>query len=975
MLKDVENFVPIGDGDNAFTGVFDGNGYKITGLKITGPQYSYEGVGLFGNTSGAVIKNLTVDGDVTGYQNVGILVGYASNTDIINCHSSGIVTGSTERYAFGGLVGYLYKGNIIDSSSSATVSGYGQVGGLVGYVRGSATVYNSFATGNVSSTGNSAGGLVGRVNQGGLVVNSYATGSVTGNGEDAASIGGFAGSVAIDGRIVNSYSTGNVSGYASVGGFIGNVSVDAMVENSYSTGKAVSQSDTAGGFAGIAGENAEIIASFWDKNKSGMSTAVGTNEMSTAVGTNESTLIVQVTGLTSSQMKQASTFKNAGWSDKYWDFSTGAAPDVKKVDLEKDPTAGYIEIYTVEDFKNIENHLSSQYVLMADLDLSGIDWTPIGNSTNTFTGKLDGNGHKITGFNSTGDKERHSLFNAINYATIKNLVIEDATITNTSTTYDNYVGILAGYAAGATISNIKVSNVTIEAGENGNALVGALVGSAWATDFSDIEITDLYINGRTTMGGIAGELEQDGTITNSYVQGTIRGSGLMGGLVGSIEYGADISNSSTKIDFIGLDDPDGRSYENYKGGIVGLANYTTITNCSSVGTLKGDETVDEDPGCYYFGGIAGGIKYTDISNSYVSYAYYFYFNDQWIQDGTHESWSTNGWSSPIVYNDSGNSTVTNCYWDKEWGGLTESYIDAAGSASSTSTYTGNAGLTTSELADSSNFAGWDLSLWDFSSGKPVLKYDLKTDDDSAGGSSNPSTITGSVDTDEFADRAFWGQKSGTITFDDGTAVNISSTDTRSQVLEKINAAGLIAETDENGKIKITGSAGVVSDTSGFTQFYGLASAETSYDASPTTKTESREAESTLTGSVDTTDLSGDAFWGQTSGSINFSDGTKVNISATDSLSDILNSMNNAGLNAVIDGSGKISITSVGSKDLYIVSDNTGISEFYGLKTEQTGSGTAPTPDTPETPETGGRYPDRSRGSRTGLYDNKNRSRP
>ena len=304
------------------------------------------------------------------------------------------------------------------------------------------------------------------------------------------------------------------------------------------------------------------------------------------------------------------------------------------------------------------------------------------------------------------------------------------------------------------------------------------------------------------------------------------------------------------------------------------------------------------------GGIAGQSEGSTITNNYTSVACWWLWEDEWQQAGAPGSINTSGSRSPIVNNDRGSSTITNNYWDKVQAdtedddtGIGHSILEYG--TPPESTISGNAGLTTSELADSSNFAGWDLSLWDFSSGKPVLKYDLKTDDDSAGGSSNPSTITGSVDTDEFADRAFWGQKSGTITFDDGTVVNISSTDTRSQVLEKINAAGLIAETDENGKIKITGSAGVVSDTSGFTQFYGLASAETSYDASPTTKTESREAESTLTGSVDTTDLSGDAFWGQTSGSINFSDGTKVNISSTDSLSDILNSMNNAGLNAVI----------------------------------------------------------------------------
>lgn len=51
-----EGFVPIGVWNNQFTGIFDGNGYEITGLYINKP--STQRVGLFGSTNDAKIKIL-----------------------------------------------------------------------------------------------------------------------------------------------------------------------------------------------------------------------------------------------------------------------------------------------------------------------------------------------------------------------------------------------------------------------------------------------------------------------------------------------------------------------------------------------------------------------------------------------------------------------------------------------------------------------------------------------------------------------------------------------------------------------------------------------------------------------------------------------------------------------------------------------------------------------------------------------------
>ena len=102
-----------------FLGSFDGQGHKITGLRLTESNSTY---GLFSQIeSGAGIKNLTVEGEVTpsGTQSVvGGLVGENRGT-IENCSFSGIVTGSGH---VGGIAG-TNSGAITGCTASGVVRG------------------------------------------------------------------------------------------------------------------------------------------------------------------------------------------------------------------------------------------------------------------------------------------------------------------------------------------------------------------------------------------------------------------------------------------------------------------------------------------------------------------------------------------------------------------------------------------------------------------------------------------------------------------------------------------------------------------------------------------------------------------------------------------------------------------------------------------------------------------------------------
>lgn len=67
-MADIEltqNWTPLGDGTNKFTGIFDGNYYKITGLKTTSTSANNQG--FFGVMSGATIKNASIEGDVVRF--------------------------------------------------------------------------------------------------------------------------------------------------------------------------------------------------------------------------------------------------------------------------------------------------------------------------------------------------------------------------------------------------------------------------------------------------------------------------------------------------------------------------------------------------------------------------------------------------------------------------------------------------------------------------------------------------------------------------------------------------------------------------------------------------------------------------------------------------------------------------------------------------------------------------------------------
>ncbi len=230
IARDINNKNTSFDG-NVFIGVFDGNNHKITHLTINGGSNRY--IGLFGDiNSTGLVKNLGLENfAVSGAQSVGGLVGFSRGSSIINCYSTGTVTGGSNSLYLGGLVGYIYNGgSIINCYSTSDVNGGSEsscLGGMVGRIYyGSTNIRDCYSTGSVSGT-YSVGGLAGYNN--GDINNCSSTDSVSGS----SGVGGLAGVNDNGGNINNCSSTGSINGSDNIGGLAGGNSGD--INNCYST--------------------------------------------------------------------------------------------------------------------------------------------------------------------------------------------------------------------------------------------------------------------------------------------------------------------------------------------------------------------------------------------------------------------------------------------------------------------------------------------------------------------------------------------------------------------------------------------------------------------------------------------------------------------------------------------------------------------------------------------------------------------
>ena len=244
-----------------------------------------------------------------------------------------------------------------------------------------------------------------------------------------------------------------------------------------------------------------------------------------------------------------------------------------------------------------------------DHDHTCTGWAPVGDSSNAFTGGLEGANYEIRNLYisiKTG-ANRGGLFGQTGSASlIQNLGVTDAYIQVDVTGF--HVGSLVGYNEGSISNSHATGSVTASAG---GAFAGGLVGSnvaggriskSYATGSVTVSDTSSRVGGLvgwndqgsisnshatgqvsstnedTHIGGLVGE-NDNGSISNSYATGQASGGSNLGGLVGWNNTGGRINNSYATGRVSG-------GSNSISGGLVG-SNGGSISNSYATGRVSG----------------------------------------------------------------------------------------------------------------------------------------------------------------------------------------------------------------------------------------------------------------------------------------------------------------------------------------------------------------------------------------------------
>lgn len=599
-----EEWTPIGNASvttanaitgNAFTGVFNGGNHTVDNFKVTIPATDGGSVaGLFGAVQGATIKDLTIGSKVVlktsskTFATLGGVVGYAAESTLKNLDSYATLVNDggadNVRLVIGGTVGTMY------ASASAPCTAENLQG------HASFDVTNTVNTKN-GGTGISVGGVIGFTdgesleqavqvtdcaNHSSFSVQATRTGGVIGSMNDFTKAEG----------LVNN---GNISctdtkaSNSRVAGIVSAMGNSTLLSNSTNQGDvvfAVADDKTHGYAAGIVGQTNDgnsvtvidgcasygsVLSDIWygtDKyigiicaNFNSKTITVKNCVLGGKIGPYTPTAESPVVELTESNFSQYYSMATAK-SQKvtFENNSFGGGSSSEKGIASADDLIAFAEAVNAGNSTEAWQNAEGTVTLLADIDLSGKNWTSIGNVSsagnannassptgNAFSGKFDGGNHTVKNFTADvtiADNGVYGLFGYVQDATIKNLSVEADLTLRAAATAD--AGVLAGTVAGSTIENVTVKATLTISG-------------------ADVD------NKRFSVGGIAG-----------FVFGTPEAPALIKGCTvtatANVESGKNTKNGATCVHY---------------GGIVGFSTTVsgttaiacTLENCVNNGTI------------------------------------------------------------------------------------------------------------------------------------------------------------------------------------------------------------------------------------------------------------------------------------------------------------------------------------------------------------------------------------------------------
>ena len=543
---------PIGTSADPFTGTFDGAGHTIYGLKVGGGTDK----GLFAYAVDATIKNVRVIGAVVGeYGNgvhVGIVVGSLRGNSLVDgCFTSGVVYGNDH---VGGIIG----GSGWDGDTDTPL------------------ISNNFSAAAVLSSGYQAGGIAGDTHQANFVNNLFVGQAYAGN--DWNGCGGITGLTEHNG---DKLFTGNVAIPFQLGidSGLGNGHLHAIVGN-HAVG-------------------ATLVDNFaWD----GIRFYVGTRITGETVSAEDLEVIQadEHNGIlkTADELKQKSTYINAGWDENVWSLADGRFPVLKGMTVPFDGDFVVMNECPEEIFVGGEFDLNpfstyNREVLVVSDKPRTVSVSESGKllgrapGSATITVYTEGDAY-VNGFSKTFTVNVGTMESEI--ATAEEFI--DKLTKNPSGEFDlledidlagidfaplpEFKGILHGN--GHVIRNARYENP-------GQAEVG-IFKSTRSGVIEDLGIEDAYLVGNENVGGVAGHV-YGGIIRRVYVANSyIEGRDHVGSITG------DMSNNNGELSEITdcISDSRIKTREHQSGGLAGVSNGGVMSNCIFCGTVENKGT-------------------------------------------------------------------------------------------------------------------------------------------------------------------------------------------------------------------------------------------------------------------------------------------------------------------------------------------------------------------------------------------------
>lgn len=602
-----------------FKGTYDGNNKKISKLTVTASNSNYQG--LFGYTSKAVIKNVTLaDCNITGKQYTGGIVGCAlSSTTIENCHVNGNINATaSDAGGHGGIVGSATATSITNCTVTGTIStsvSNDNYGGIVGAANYDVVITSCENAANISGDGQNHGGIVGRdYNSSNKFKYCLNTGVVNGNQY----VGAIAGQNSSPRDFDHCYYS-NQSTIKAFGTSSGSNNYTGYGEVAYvvTLGEHISKIDIAEGTvvtSAISGKK-YCTKGDWTLTLTPDQTDVtfvsyacegGTlSDLTTADGTHKLTITDKDVTISALVSNNDATDVNG--------VTIAAIPDMR---WRGNNVSVVVPTITVT---NGETPL----VLGTDYLVECSNNTAIGEATITIKGINSYKGTQTKTFNIVDFPLQDA--SAANSASNPYLITtaEDlealASIVNTGSRLGGYykqsADITLSHEHTAIGNSSNTSFRGVYDGDN-NVIKGLLInqpkaiyqglfGRANQATITNVIIENCDITAKKYVGGICGYASET-TISNCKVSGAIKTAdgvdGMYhGGIAGSI-YDKPISSCVNTASVKG-----NNSKSQYYGGIVGEGSWTNINDCFNAGIVEGT---------LYVGSIVGSNSASRLNNNY-----------------------------------------------------------------------------------------------------------------------------------------------------------------------------------------------------------------------------------------------------------------------------------------------------------------------------------------------------------------------